>query len=92
MARGFLSTSRPAINTLPEVGGRYEVRMRIRVVFPAPFFPKKPDDLSLTDLERNTFKRFDFSKIFRNILSDDHLTKIRSTKQILKKVKKITKG
>ena len=40
--QGFLSTSWPAIDTLPEVGGRYEVRMRIRVVFPAPFLPRNP--------------------------------------------------
>src|SRR3989338_282128 len=42
MAREFFSISWPAINTLPAVGGRYEVRMRIKVVFPAPFFPRNP--------------------------------------------------
>src|SRR6266704_1151557 len=39
---GFSSTSKPATVAVPEVGNRNPVRMRIVVVFPAPFGPRKP--------------------------------------------------
>src|SRR5437660_12148667 len=39
---GFSSTSKPATVAVPEVGNRNPVSMRIVVVFPAPFGPRKP--------------------------------------------------
>src|ERR1043166_932752 len=39
---GLSSTSKPATDAVPEVGGRKHVRTRIVVVFPAPFGPRKP--------------------------------------------------
>ena len=39
---GFSSTSKPATEALPDVGGRKQVRTRIVVVLPAPFGPRKP--------------------------------------------------
>src|SRR5258708_37723831 len=39
---GFSSTSKPATVAVPSVGGKKHVRMRIVVVFPAPFGPRKP--------------------------------------------------
>src|SRR5579863_4492984 len=35
-------TSKPATLAFPSVGGRKQVRTRIVVVFPAPFFPRNP--------------------------------------------------
>jgi hypothetical protein len=34
--------SKPAISAVPSVGGMKPVRIRIVVVFPAPFGPRKP--------------------------------------------------
>src|SRR5450759_4201773 len=39
---GFSRTSKPATVAVPSVGGKKHVRMRIVVVFPAPFGPRKP--------------------------------------------------
>src|ERR1700737_2701648 len=39
---GFSSTSKPATVAVPEVGGRKQVRIRMVVVLPAPFGPRKP--------------------------------------------------
>src|SRR5436853_5911210 len=39
---GFSRTSKPATVAVPEVGNRNPVSMRIVVVFPAPFGPRKP--------------------------------------------------
>src|SRR5260370_439939 len=39
---GSLRTSKPATVAVPSVGGKKHVRMRIVVVFPAPFGPRKP--------------------------------------------------
>src|SRR5215471_12518650 len=39
---GLSTTSKPATFALPSEGGRKQVRMRIVVVFPAPFGPRKP--------------------------------------------------
>src|SRR5437763_6858983 len=36
-------TSYPATRALPDVGARRPVRIRIAVVLPAPFAPRKPD-------------------------------------------------
>src|SRR5439155_14717180 len=41
-SRGFSRTSNPATVAVPEVGNRKPVSMRIVVVFPAPFGPRKP--------------------------------------------------
>src|SRR5262249_33032180 len=39
---GCCMTSKPATCAAPDVGGRKHVRMRMVVVFPAPFGPRKP--------------------------------------------------
>src|SRR5260370_14364828 len=39
---GCSRTSRPATEAVPDVGGRKHVSMRIVVVLPAPFGPRKP--------------------------------------------------
>src|SRR5207237_488173 len=39
---GCSSTSKPATVAVPDVGGIKQVRMRMVVVFPAPFGPRKP--------------------------------------------------
>src|SRR5215470_10304645 len=39
---GCSRTSKPATDAAPEVGGRKHVSMRIVVVLPAPFGPRKP--------------------------------------------------
>src|SRR5579872_2961670 len=39
---GCSSTSKPATVAAPDVGGMKQVRMRMVVVFPAPFGPRKP--------------------------------------------------
>src|SRR2546426_12735014 len=39
---GCSSTSKPATEAVPDVGGKKHVSMRIVVVLPAPFGPRKP--------------------------------------------------
>jgi hypothetical protein len=41
-SRGCSSTSNPATLADPDVGGRKHVNMRMVVVLPAPFGPRKP--------------------------------------------------
>src|SRR5579859_188140 len=41
-ARGSSRTSKPATVAVPDVGGMKHVNMRMVVVFPAPFGPRKP--------------------------------------------------
>src|SRR5258708_6232148 len=39
---GFSRTSQPATVAVPSVGGKKQVRLRIVVVFPRPYGPRKP--------------------------------------------------
>src|SRR5205085_3880204 len=41
-SRGCSRMSKPATVAVPSVGGRKQVSMRMVVVFPAPFGPRKP--------------------------------------------------
>src|SRR5215470_20298202 len=41
-SRGFSRTSNPATVAVPELGHRKQVNMRMVVVLPAPFGPRKP--------------------------------------------------
>ncbi len=48
---GCSRTSKPATSAVPRVGGRKQVRIRIVVVFPAPFLATEAHDPALLDFK-----------------------------------------
>src|SRR6266850_353137 len=55
---GCSKTSKPATFTEPEVGGRTPVMIRMVVVFPAPFGPRKPRISPLSTLNVTSLTAF----------------------------------
>ena len=69
---GCSSTSKPATLAVPSVGGRKHVRMRMVVVFPAPFGPRKPTIWPFLHFKRNVIHRESAGVSLREALNRNH--------------------
>jgi hypothetical protein len=68
----------PATTAFPSVAGMYPVRIRIVVVFPAPFGPQESEDFTALDAEAHIVDRGDAAIPFGEVLNLNHRTPLSS--------------